>query len=321
MTITDLRVSHDPDLHVVVGLGPIGMALLNEIANRGHACRGVSRQRPADLVPPAEFVQGDIADPDSARAALAGASVVYHTASAPYHRWPKLLPSLMRGVIDAATATGARVVYADNLYAYGPVDGPLREDLPAQAPGPNGRVRAALADQLLAAHRAGRVRAVIGRAADYYGPRGRQSHVGERVFVPALAGKPAQFVGDPDVPHTYTYLGDFARGLVTLGTHDAALGQVWHLPSAPTLTTREFIEMVFELVGHPPKLRVLPGPLLALLAVFNPTLRAVREQAYQVRRPFVVDHSKFAAAFGAEVTPHREALASTLAWFAAAAGA
>lgn len=111
------------------------------------------------------------------------------------------------------------------------------------------------------------------------------------------------------------YLSDFGRGLVTLGRHDEALGQVWHLPSAETLTTRAFIGLVYELAGYPPKVNAMPSALLALLALVNPTLRAVQEQAYQVRRPFVVDHAKFARAFGAEVTPHREAIAATLAWF------
>ena len=139
--------------------------------------------------------------------------------------------------------------------------------------------------------------------------------------MPALSGKPAQFIGNPDVLHTYSYLGDFARGLVTLGTHDAALGQVWHLPSAETLTTRAFIGLVYEIAGHTPRLSVMPSALLALIALVNPTLRAVREQAYQVQRPFVVDHTKFAGAFGSSVTPHREAIAATFEWFQRTASA
>jgi nucleoside-diphosphate-sugar epimerase len=168
---------------------------------------------------------------------------------------------------------------------------------------------------LLEAHRAGTVRATIGRASDYYGPRGRQSQAGERVFMPALRGKPAQVLGNPDLPHTFTYLGDFANGLVTLGTHEEALGQVWHVPSAETVTPREFVELVFEAAGRPAKLSVLPSPLLALLGVVKPTLRAVREQIYQLERPFVVDHSKFAKAFGVQVTPHPEAVPVMLGWF------
>ena len=223
----------------------------------------------------------------------------------------------MRGVIGGAEAVGARIVYADNLYAYGPVGGPLTEDRPYRATGPNGRVRAGLADLLMAADAAGTVRATIGRASDYYGPRGGQSTAGERLFVPALSGNPAQVLGDPDLPHTLTYLADFARGLVTLGTREEAIGEVWHLPSAETLTTREFARLVYEAAGHPLRLRVLPSPLLAVLALVSPMLRAVREQQYQRVAPWVVDHSKFARAFGSDVTPHGDAIARTLDWFRA----
>jgi nucleoside-diphosphate-sugar epimerase len=165
------------------------------------------------------------------------------------------------------------------------------------------------------AHSAGTVRATIGRASDYYGPWGRQATAGKRLFDPALAGKPTQVLGNPDLPHTFTYLGDFARGLVTLGTHEEALGEVWHLPSAETLSTRAFAELVYQVAGQPPKLRVMPSPLLTVAALFSPMLRAVKEQQYQRVAPWVVDHSKFAQAFGAKVTPHREAIAATLDWF------
>jgi nucleoside-diphosphate-sugar epimerase len=165
------------------------------------------------------------------------------------------------------------------------------------------------------AHSAGTVRATIGRASDYYGPRGRQSTAGERLFVPALAGKPAQLLGDLDAPHTFTYLPDFARGLVSLGTHDTAFGQIWHLPNAETLSTREFARLVFEVAGKPPKLRAMPSALLAVAALVSPTLRAVKEQQYQREAPWIVDHSKFAAALGANVTPHRDAISVTLDWY------
>lgn len=306
------------DLHVIVGAGPVGRAVIDELTTRDLPVRVVARQRPSDLPATVEFQEADITDADVARRAMAGATIVYHAASAPYDRWPALLPPLMQGVIAGATAAGARVVYADNLYAYGPVSGPLTEDLPAAAHGPNGRVRAELADLLLQADATGSVRATIGRASDYYGPRGRQSQAGERLFASVLAGKAAQLMGDPDMPHTYTHLADFAHGLVTLGTNEASVGEVWHLPSAETLTSRAFVELVCKLAAEPPRLSVTPAWLLALLAKVNPTIRAVREQRFQVEQPWVVDHSKFARAFGAHVTPHAEAIRATLDWFAAA---
>ena len=120
------------------------------------------------------------------------------------------------------------------------------------------------------------------------------------------------------MPHTFTYLPDFARGLVTLGLHDDAFGEVWHTPNAETLTTRSFAGLVFEAAGQPPRLQVLPSALLTALALVNPTLRAVREQQYQREAPWIVDHAKFAQAFGVQVTPHRDAIAATVAWFAKA---
>ena len=306
---------HELNRHVVAGLGAVGRAVVDELVERGLPVRAVALHRPSGLPAVVDVLEADLADPSSARRALAGAAVVYHAASAPYDRWPELLPPLMTGILEGAAATGARVVYADNLYAYGPVAGPLTEDLPYRATGPNGRVRATLAEGLMTAHAAGRVKAAIGRASDYYGPWGRQSTTGERLFVPALAGKPAQVLGDPDAPHTITYLADFARALVTLGTDERALGGIWHVPSAETLTTRQFADLVYEVAGHRARLRVLPATLLAGLALVSPMLRAVREQQYQRLAPWVVDHSAFERTFGATVTAHREAIRTTLDWF------
>jgi nucleoside-diphosphate-sugar epimerase len=305
----------EPTIHIVVGLGPVGRAVVGELVGRGLPVRAVARHGVAGLPPGVECVEADVTEPAAALRALAGAAVVYHAASAPYHRWPALLPPLMRGVIGGAAAVGARIVYADNLYAYGLVEGPLTEDLPARATGPNGQVRARLAAELMEADAEGTVRATIGRASDYYGPWARLSTAGEGLFVPAMHGKAAQVLGDPDAPHTFTYLGDFARGLVTLGTRDEADGQVWHLPSAETLTTRRFIDLVYEAAANPTRLRLMPSALLSLMALVSPMLKAVKEQQYQRERSWVVDHARFATAFGVEVTPHREAIAATLAWW------
>src|SRR5262249_15850535 len=165
----------------------------------------------------------------------------------------------MSGLIRAASSTGTRLVYADNLYAYGPVDGALTEDLPAAATGRNGRLRAELANTLLAAHRSGALHATIGRSSDFYGPGVQLSTVGERVFGAVARRKPAQVVGDPDQLHTYTFIGDFARARAVLGERDEALGEVWHVPSAPTITTRQFIELIAKEAGYRVGVQVAPG--------------------------------------------------------------
>jgi len=301
--------------NVVFGTGPLGIAVAGRLVSSGQRVRLVNRSGKADAPQGVDVVAADVTDPVAARKVCEGATVVFHCASGPYGRWTQTLPPIMNGTIEGATAAGARLVYGDNLYAYGPVDGPIREDLPYRPIGPTTRVRAEVATTLMNAHAAGKVRATIGRASDFYGPRARQSKVGDGVFARALGGKPAQTLGDPDALHTYTFIHDFAAGLVTLAQRDEALGQVWHVPSAETVTTRRFIELVFEQVQRPARLQTLTRLMISTLGVFLPPLRAVKETLYQSEHPWVVDHSKFARAFGSRPTSHERAIAETLAWF------
>jgi nucleoside-diphosphate-sugar epimerase len=300
---------------VVFGGGPLGLAVVETLAGRGRAVRLVTRSGRADAPGGVQVVAADVSDPERAAEAARAAATIYHCVGADYGHWQQLLPPVMAGVMHAAEATGARLVYGDNLYAYGPVEGPLAEVLPSQATGSNGRLRTGLAARLLEAHRAGRLRATIGRASDFFGPRVRLSTVGERVFGALLRGKPAELLGNPDLPHTVTYIYDFAEGLVTLGERDEAFGEVWHVPSAPTLSLRQFVGLVAAQAGQRARVQVAPSWIIRFLALFNPTLRAVAEQRYQSKRPWVVDHTKFAGAFGAHPTPHPEAIARTLAWY------
>jgi nucleoside-diphosphate-sugar epimerase len=178
-------------------------------------------------------------------------------------------------------------------------------------------VRAAMARELLAAHRAGRVEIAIGRASDYFGPRGgAQSNLGDRVLQAALRGGTARVLGDPDQPHTYTYIPDIGEGLAVLGEHPDAAGQVWHLPNDPsTRTTRELVSAVYALAGSPVRLRRVPPWLLRLAGLRNPDTRAVLEMDYLFEEPFVVDSGKITSKLGVTATPLPQALDETLATY------
>jgi nucleoside-diphosphate-sugar epimerase len=296
--------------------GGIGGAVVAELSRRGRRVRAVSRR--GEAPEGTEGVAADAADSAEAAAVARGAGVVYHCVNPGYTRWPELLPPISRSILGAAESSGAKLVFADNLYAHGPVDGPLREDMPPTASGPKGRTRVEVAAELLAAHDEGRVRVTIGRASDYYGPGGVNSSSGESVFGRVVAGKRPQWTGKLDVPHTFHYLGDIASGLVTLAEHPEADGEIWHLPAAEPVTAQQFFDLVFEAAGRPtPAKAQIAGPaLLAVAGIFSPMLRELRETAYQFRQPFVIDSSKFERAFGRlEPTPHREAVERTVEWF------
>lgn len=303
------------EFNVVLGMGPLGTAVAQKLQSQGKRVRIVSRTGQANHLTGVEMVAGDVSHPETVLGCCRDASVVYHCACPPYTQWPEQFPSLMQGIIEGVAATNAKLVFGDNLYMYGWVDGEIHEDLPYNAQGRKGRVRAQMAEQLMEAHHKGRLPIAIGRASNFYGPHVLNSVVGEGVFAAALAGKPAQLLGNPDHPHTYTYIDDFAQGLITLGENDEALGEIWHLPSAETLTTRQFLELVYQEAGYPMDFKVAPKLGMTILSPFNPMMREVKEMLYEFEHPFIVSHRKFEQAFGANPTPHSVAIRQTLQWY------
>ncbi|MGO8886754.1 MAG: NAD-dependent epimerase/dehydratase family protein [Streptosporangiaceae bacterium] len=303
--------------HVVFGTGQVGSTLAAHLAGLGHAVRAVSRHRPPALAAGVDWRPCDVTDPEAAAGAAKGASVVYQCLNAPYTQWPERFPPLQRGVLAAAAAGGALLVVLENVYGYGPTGGrPMTEDLPLAATTVKGRTRAAMTGELLAAAGAGRVRVAIGRASDFFGAGVTEgSALGERVFGNALAGRRADFIGNPDLPHTYSYVPDIAAGLATLGTDPRAAGEVWHLPGPQTVTTRVLLGLVAAEVGHPVGIRSLPRLAVRALGLVNPMLRELAEMSYEFDAPFVLDTSKYEAAFGPSGTPLPAAVTATIAWY------
>ena len=302
-------------LHVVIGAsGSIGRALVRELLARGRKVRAVNRRGVKLYHDNVESFKADVSVKDHAIAACKGASVVYHCAGAEYTKWGRQLPVLMKGIMEGAVSAGAKLVYADNLYMYGPVDGLITEDLPNNATSNKGKIRAKLAETLMMANKIGKIRAVIGRASDFYGP-GAFNGSGNFIFRPAVNGKRISLLGDPEKLHTWTYTPDFARGLAILGEREEALGQVWHVPSAPTISVKDFIYMIYKELKENPKVLATPKALVSMLGVFNPMMKELKEVLYQWEEDFVMDHSKFERAFGNPSTPHEEAVHRTVTWF------
>ncbi|MBP7998056.1 MAG: NAD-dependent epimerase/dehydratase family protein [Chloroflexi bacterium] len=304
--------------HVILGTGQLGLAIMDELVAQGLPVRLVNRRgrAPEPLPPSVEIVAGDVTNPADVARLCTGAKTVFLCAQPSYTEWPEKFPPLIQGVIQGLSGLGVKLVFGDNLYMYGSTHGqPLHEGLPYAATGHKGRTRAQIATQLLDAHRQNRVPVVIGRASDFYGPRVTNSAVGEGFFAAALAGKAVNLIGDIGLPHTYTYIRDFARALITLSQQESAYGQAWHIPNDQTLTTRQFVDLVAQEMGHAIKIRTI-GPLgLTLVGLFQPVVREMKEMYYEFAEPYQVDHSRFAQQFGNGVTPHRQAIQETVAWY------
>src|ERR1022692_3828127 len=280
----------EAELHVVFGTGQVGSALATHLTGLGLAVRAVSRHRPAALPGGVDWRAADVTDAEAAVGAAKGASAVYQCLNAPYTHTP--------------------------IHPYTHTPSGPSASLPLAATTVKGRTRAAMTAELLAAAEAGRARVAIGRASDFFGAGVTQgSTLGERVFGNALAGRRADFIGNPDLPHNYSYVPDIAAGLATLGSDPRAAGQVWHLPGPQTGTTRALLDLVAADVGHPVAIRSVPKLAVRALGLINPMLRGLAETAYQFDQPFVLDTTKYEAAFGSAGTPLAAAITATVAWY------
>jgi nucleoside-diphosphate-sugar epimerase len=308
----DIASNH---IHVVFGAGQVGPPLAARLLEKGKRVRVVTRSGTA--VPGAEVLAGDATDPAVCRGAAEGATALYHCMNPAYDAdaWERVLPVLMDNLIAAAGASGARLVVLENLYPYGTPEGPIDERTPFNPCSRKGEIRAAVSGRLADAQARGGVRAAVGRASDFFGPGGVGTHFADRFWKPALAGKPARFVFDPDATHSYSYIPDVAAGLATLGcAPDDVLGQVWMLPVADVRSARELTGHFSQALGREIRVGGTPRLFVKLFGLFVPIVREVEEMLHEWEAPFVVDDRKFRERFGAEPTPIDEAAQATVAW-------
>ncbi|WP_405754489.1 NAD-dependent epimerase/dehydratase family protein [Streptomyces sp. NBC_00073] len=303
-------------LHVVMGFGPAGAATARLLVEQGHSVRVVTRSgRSAE--PGIEHVALDATDSGRLAAAARGAAAIHQCAAPPYHHWARQWPPLISSVCAAAESTGAVLVMLGNLYGYGPVDGPITEAGPLAATGPKGRVRAAGWEAARTLHEEGRIKAVEVRACDFFGPGVTDGgHLAGRVMPPLLRGKSVSTLGDPDAPHSWSYLPDVARAMVEVAGEERAWGRAWHVPTEPALSVREMVGLLAARAGTASvAVRRLPPAVFGAAALFSPLLRELKEIRYQFDRPFIVDSSAYEAEFTVRATPVDEQVKATVDWW------
>ncbi|MFJ4777626.1 NAD-dependent epimerase/dehydratase family protein [Streptomyces sp. NPDC088762] len=303
-------------LHIVIGFGPAGAATARLLAEQGHSVRVITTSGRSPE-PGIEHLALDARDSERLTEAARDAAAIHSCAAPPYHRWAAQWPPLAASLCTAAEATGAVLVMLGNLYGYGPVGGPMTEDLPLAATGTKGRVRAEVWERARTLHEQGRLKAVEVRASDFFGPGVTDGgHLAGRVVPALLRGKPVSTLGDPDAPHSWTYLPDVAKALVEVAAEERAWGRAWHVPTEPALSVREMVDRLAAQAGTGPvAVRGLPPAVLGVGSLFSPLLRELKEIRYQFDRPFVVDSSAYEAAFAVRATPVDEQVKETVDWW------
>ena len=313
---------------VIVGSGAIGQWTAHEIALAGgdvvlasRSGRGLGTGIGEGPTPRVATAQVDAADAAAMVKLAAGADVLVNAVNPPYTDWDEKWPPMAAGFLEAAERTGAALLIIGNLYAYGHPTTPMIEGVTPEVPnGHKGRVRQKMWHDALDAHRAGRIRAVEIRAADYFGPGATagMSYLNQYAIRPAMAGKTARHImGVVDAPHSWTYVSDIGRLAAAIAVSDTtgdAWGRAWHVPTTPPKSLSDAARDVAAIAGVPAR---TPHPLPAFVKTLmrvSPLIRELDEMAPAFEAPYTLDGSAAEARFGLAPTPWEQALAETVTW-------
>ena len=297
--------------------GAIGNELVKLLAERNQQFRLVGRN-PKMVPGAAEVYPADLSDKDQTIAAVKGSSLVFLLVGLKYdHRlWAEKWPRIMSNSVEACKRAGAKLVFFDNVYMYGRVNGTMTEDTPFNPSSKKGEIRAGIATSLMNEWKSGALTAMVARCADFYGPDTRNSVPIILVFEPLSKNQTASWLVNDTIPHSYTYTPDAAQSLLMLAERESAWNQTWHVPTAPhPLTGKQFITAAAKEMGVMPRYRVLNKLVLRVAGWFNRDLSESYEMLYQSDSPYVFDSSKFATAFGFSGTPYAEGIRGTAASF------
>ncbi len=303
------------DLYVVTGAGPVGWTVAEQLAEQGKRVRVLTRSGSGPEHPLVERVVADVQDPALVRAAVSGAAAVFHCihgSSYTADAWRAELPGAEQAVLAAAGEAGAVVAFPESLYSYSEPERPMTEAGPRAAQGGKRGVRT----DLLRAREVSSTNTVTMVAGDFFGPRVRTSHGGERMVRPVLAGKKLWVIGSADQPHAFTYVPDLAAAMIHAAQAPELWNKVWHTPSVPAVTQRQLAAAFAEAAGAAkPQVGAVPGWALRAFGLFAPGMREVAEMLYQFEKPFVMDSAASQAGLGLRPTPLKEAAAATVAWW------
>ena len=301
-------------MQIILGsTGVIGKELAKALPQYTNKIRLVSRN-PKKVNDNDELASANLLNGEEIIKAVEGSEVVYLTAGIQYDIkiWQRDWPVIMKNVIEACKKNKSKFVFFDNVYTYGKVDGWMMEESPAKPDSEKGKVRAKLTKMIMNEIGQGNLKAMIARAADFYGPNTPLSFVNIMVFENFKKGKKAQWFIDANKKHSFTYTPDAAKGTAILGNTDSAYNQVWHLPTNKNvLTGKEFIELAAKAMGVKPEYMVVKKWMAQMLGLFNKAIKESVEMLYQSNSDYLFDSTKFEKAFNYKPISYEEGIVKT----------
>ncbi len=298
-------------MHTILGAGgPVANVLTQELLNHNETIRLVSR-KPVNITGKnISWQKADLLDYNEVLEATKGSTVIYLCAGLVYDAkiWQQQWPVIMQNVINAAKAANARLIFFDNVYMYGLVDGPMTEETPYKPVSEKGKVRVKIADHLMGEVEAGKIQASILRAADFYGTDSKNSSFDMMVLDKYAQKQSAQWIGDPKVKHNFTYIPDAGKAMYLLGQNPQSDNQIWHVPTAKTLTGKEFIELAANIYHVKPKFMRINKFMMWVFGLFNKVVAGAVEMYYQYDHDYDFNSDKFEKAFNIKPTSYEDGI-------------
>jgi nucleoside-diphosphate-sugar epimerase len=304
-------------MHTLLGgNGTIGSVLAAELKKYTNNIRIVGRN-PKKINDTDELFAADLSDPAQVEKAIAGSETVYILVGFDYNIkvWRERWPALMRATIDACVKHNAKLVFFDNVYMYDiNAIKHMTEESPLNPPSEKGKVRKQIAEMLMQEVKSGKLKGMIVRSADFYGPDNDKSFLIEVVYKNIIKGKKPNWFMDANKKHSFTYTPDAAKATALLANTDSAFNQVWHLPTDKnTLTGKEIVSLFTKEMQVKDQLSILPMWLLKILGLFIPIMKEMPEMMYQYNQDYFFDSSKFDKHFEFKTTTYAQGVKETVA--------
>lgn len=298
-------------MHTILGAGgPIANALTRELIANNQTVRLVSRKPVHTNSPRENWIKADLLKQEELFDAAKGSRVIYLCAGLVYNAkiWQEQWPIIIQNVISLCKHTGARLIFFDNVYMYGLVSGPMTEQTPNHPISLKGKVRAKVAEQLMAESMAGNINVTIARAADFYGADSMNSFFDMMVLDKFAKKSRAQWIGNPGKLHSFTYVEDAARAMYLLGQSPDSGNQIWHLPTAPPLKGKKLLEMAAQIYSVKPSYSTINKLMLRIVGLFKKVVLGTVEMYYQYENDYHFDSTKFEKAFSFKPTSYYDGI-------------
>ena len=287
-------------MHTILGAGgPVANALTRELANNNQPTRLVSRKEIKTSGANQSWKKADLLNYNELLEASKGSKVIYLTAGLVYNKkiWAEQWPVIMQNYINLGKETGARLIFFDNVYSYGLVNGPMLETTPYNPSSKKGEIRAKIATKLMDEAKAGNITASIARGADFYGTESGNGVLDVMVLAKLAKNQKIQWLGDAKKLHNFSYIPDMGKGMYLLGQNPDSDNQIWHLPTAKPVSGHEFIEMAAKAYGAQPKFMGINKFMLQLFGMFDTMTKELVEMYYQYDHDYNFNSDKFEKAF------------------------